>query len=123
MKPIITALLALTILAGCASAPARPDPFKMAIDIMEGRGNGMTAQQVNQTFADYDKARAEYEQSASYKAKLVAVVPLLILGGAANGLPFGPASAKYGVYSPSNAVINTVPTGGGGYRTTVDTMY
>lgn len=124
MKTLITALLALTLLAGCATPPTPPNLTQLTLDsvdrLMTGRaGTGPTADQLNQQFADYDKARAEYEQTASYKSIPYLLAPLLILGGAANGLPLGPASAKYGVYSPSNAVINTVLTGGGGYRTTV----
>lgn len=117
----LTILLAILLCFGCATPPSRPNEMAMVDAVMN---HGMKADQVNQIYADYDKARAEYEQTASYKSIPYLVAPLLILGGAANGLPLGPASAGYGLYrGPGKVVINSTPTPGGGYRTTVDPMY
>jgi len=77
----------------------------------------------NEALKDYDKARAEYEQTASYKSIPYLVAPLLILGGAANGLPYGAASHGYGWRGSGKVVINSTPTSSGGYRTTIDPMY
>jgi hypothetical protein len=120
MKTIV--ILSVILCFGCATPPSRPNEYQMMMDIMAGRG--MTVDQINQSYADYDKARAEYEQTASYKSIPWLLAPLLILGGAANGLPLGPASAGYGLYrGPGKVVINSTPTVGGGYRTTIDPMY
>ena len=117
-------ILTLLLLVGCASGPQRPNNLYILQEIQAGR---MKGGDVERMYADYDKARAEYEASDSFKWKkgllLTAIVPLLILGSAANGLPFGPASQAYGYRSPGKVVINSTPTSSGGYRTTIDPMY
>ena len=117
MKTLI--IILFLFLVGCVSAPQRPNSIAMYNAVM----NGMTAKQVNQIYADYDKAKAEWEQSASCKAIPWLFAPLLILGGAANGLPYGAASHGYGWRGSGKVVINSTPTSSGGYRTTIDPMY
>jgi hypothetical protein len=117
-------ILALLLCFGCATPPTPPNSVQMTLDILNHK-----PVDVEKIYADYAQARAEYEQTASYKSIPYLVAPLLILGGAANGLPLGPASAAYGVYSPGGlhgpgkVTINSTPTVGGGYRTTIDPMY
>ncbi len=118
MKTIL--ILTLIFLVGCATPPQRPNMMELHNAVVN---HGMTADQINQQFADYDTARAEYEQTASFKSIPYLLAPLLILGSAANGLPFGPASQGYGYRSPGKVVINSTPTSSGGYRTTIDPMY
>ena len=118
---IIMIIAAMLFCFGCATPPHRPGMMEMYNLIESG---SITLEQQKQIYADYDKARAEYEQTASYKSIPYLLAPLLILGGAANGLPLGPGSAGYGLYrGPGKVVINSTPTPGGGYRTTVDPMY
>ena len=117
----LTILLAILLCFGCATPPKPPNSTQMVLDILNHRG--MTAEQINQAYADYDKARAEYEQTASYKSIPYLLAPLLLLGSAANGLPFGPGSYGYGYRGTGKMVINSTPTAGGGYRTTIDPMY
>jgi len=83
--------------------------------------HGMKADQVNQIYADYDKARQEYEQTATYKAIPYLVAPLLILGAAAGDMPYcsGYRGYRYGCQIPSKAIINTVPTANGGSSSTI----
>jgi|WetSurMetagenome_2_1015567.scaffolds.fasta_scaffold103287_1 hypothetical protein len=106
---------------GCATAPSRPNTMEMMQAIQEHR---ITVDQINQAYADYEKARQEYENSASYKLTLAAIFPLLILGGAANGLSCGYRGSGYRGYQGyqgcgGRAVINTVPTTGGGSVSTI----
>ena len=119
----LTILLAILLCFGCATPPKPPNSTQMVLDILNHRG--MTAEQINQAYADYYKARDEYEQSASYKLTLAAIFPLLILGGAANGLPCGYRGSGYRGYQGyqgcgGRAVINTVPTTGGGSVSTIN---
>lgn len=111
----------LIIVAGCATAPSRPNTMEMMQAIQEHR---ITVDQINQAYADYEKARQEYEQSTSYKLMILAITPLLILGGAANGFSCGYRGSGYRGYQGyqgcgGRAVINTVPTTGGGSVSTV----
>ena len=111
---------------GCATAPSRPNTMEMMQAIQEHR---ITVDQINQAYADYEKARQEYENSASYKLMILAITPLLILGGAAGGMPscgyrgsgYGSGYRGYQGYQGcgGRAVINTVPTTGGGSVSTV----
>jgi len=108
---------------GCAKAPSRPNEMEMFKAVMEHR---ITADQINQAYADYEKAKAEYEQTATYKAIPWLVAPLLILGGAVGSMPScGYRGSGYGSgyrgYQGcgGRAVINTVPTTGGGSVSTV----
>jgi hypothetical protein len=113
---IITIIAAMVCCFGCATAPQPPSPIEMVDAIMN---HGMTADQVNQTWADYRAARAEYEQTASYKSIPYLVAPLLILGGALGDMPYyGCRGSGYGCL-PSKAIINTSPTGSGGTTTTI----
>ena len=131
MKTI--AIIVFMFCLGCATQPVRPDITQMALDVMAGRGQSL--EQINQTFANYDKAREEYENSASYKMKILAVVPLLVLGVAASDVPYyrygyyggwrgyGCGYRGYGYpgcgYRPGKTIVNSIPTGGGGYMTTI----
>ena len=119
MKTMLV-VLSILFLAGCVSAPRMPSSAYMLQEIHAGR---MTVDDVNKIYDDHRAARAEYEQSGSYKLTIAAITPLLILGGAANGLPFGPGTHGYGYRGSGKVVINSVPTSGGGYRTTIDPMY
>lgn len=112
----VLAVTILILIVGCATAPSRPNEAALMDAVMN---YGMKADQVNQIYADYDKARAEYEQTASYKAIPYLVAPLLILGGAAGNMPYcGYRGSGYGCL-PGKAVINTIPTGGGGSTSTI----
>ena len=112
-------VIAILFCFGCASPPARPNDFQMVMDIMAGRG--MTADQINQTYTDYEKAKAEYENSASYKLKILAVTPLLLLGAATADMPYcsGYRGSRYGCGVPSKAIVTTNPTAGGGTSSTI----
>lgn len=112
---------------GCVTPPQRPNLVRVALASCD---NQLTMEQklkihadYNKDLADYEKTRAEYEQTASYKSTPYLLAPLLILGSAANGLPLGPASHGYGYRGSGKVVINSTPTAGGGYRTTIDPMY
>jgi|WetSurMetagenome_2_1015567.scaffolds.fasta_scaffold123156_2 hypothetical protein len=102
---IVTVIFSALLLSGCSFGPQRPNAMAMTDAIMN---HGMKADQVNQIYADYDKARAEYEQSTGYK-----VLTGTLMGVAAIG-----AVAPRG-YS-GGGVINTKTTsnGHGSYSTT-----
>ena len=116
-------LVAMAIFCmGCATAPTFPSFSQTYDDIKAGR---LTADGVNKRYDDYYAARKEYEQSASYKLTIAALFPLLLLGGAANGLPCGYRGSGYRGYQGyqgcgGKAVINTVPTTGGGSVSTIN---
>lgn len=115
----LTILLAILLCFGCATAPVNP-LWQMSRDSLEGRLT-LTADQINQACADYDKARAEYEQTASYKAIPFIVAPLLLVGGALGDMPScGYRGSGYGSGClPSKAIVNTTPTAGGGTSSTI----
>jgi len=128
---ILTALLCFS----CATSPIPPTNLtQLSLEssdrIRTGRARtGPTADQLNQQFADYDKAKQEYENSASYKLKVLAVMPLLVLGGSAADIPY----YRYGYYNgfrgyygcwgygylPSKTIVTTNPIGGGSYQTVI----
>lgn len=119
----ILAILVALFCFGCVSAPQRPNDFYLYDEIKAGR---MNADGVNKAYDDYYAAMKEYEQTASYKSIPYLLFPLLLLGGAANGLPtcgyrgsgYGCGYRGYHGYG-GKTVINTVPTGGGSYSTTI----
>jgi hypothetical protein len=120
MAKILVMAMAL-FFAGCATAPSRPNDMEMLRAIQEHR---ITADQINQVYADYEKAKQEYENSASYKLTLLAITPLLILGAAAGSVPYcgyrGYGYGYRGYYGyGGKTVINTVPTTGGGSLSTI----
>jgi len=129
-------IIMLLLCFGCATAPTPPDLTQLMLDSVDrvrtGRaGTGPTADQLNQQFADYDKARQEYESSTSYKLKILAVVPLLVLGAAASDIPcyrygyyggwrgYGyQGCGNYG-YRPGKTIVTTNPIGGGAYQSVI----
>ena len=114
MKTML-AVLSILLLAGCASAPRMPSSAYMLQEIHAGR---MKADDVNKIYDDYRVARAEYEESASYKATLGAVmVGMVVVGAAAGSLSSGYRSSNYTL--PNKVIVNSIPTGGGGYMTTI----
>ena len=112
------AVVIILLCFGCATPPSPPNSLYLLQEAMAGR---MKADDVNKAWDDFYAARAEYEQSASYKATLVAVAPLLILGAAAGDMPYcsGYRGARYGCQIPSKAIVNTTPTAGGGTSSTI----
>jgi len=118
----ITIIAAMLLCFGCATAPSRPNEMEMFKAVMEHR---ITADQINQAYADYEKAKAEYEQTATYKSIPYLLAPLLILGGAVGGMPscgyrgFGYRGYQGYQGCGGRAVINTVPTTGGGSVSTI----
>ena len=115
-------ILAMLFCFGCATPPQRPNIDQMALDVMAGKYKGVTVQEINQQFEDYDKARAEYEQTATYKATLIAVAPLLLLGGAMGDMPYcgyrGSGYQGYHGYG-GKTVLTSTPIGGGAYQTVI----
>ena len=115
MKIIV--ILAILLCCGCATAPAPPNSRYMMQEIMAGQ---MKADGVNKAWDEFYAARAEYEKSASYKATMAAVAPLLLIGAAAGGMPYcGYRVPRYGCGVPSKAIVNTTPISGGGTTSTI----
>lgn len=135
MKVIVIIIL---LCFGCAIPPTPPNLTQLMLDSVDrvrtGKtGTGPAAEQINQQFTDYDKAKQEYENSSSHRLKILAVVPLLALGAAASDVPF----YRYGYYGgwqghgyrgyygyrnycyPGKTMATTSPIGGGSYQTVI----
>lgn len=112
--PIV--IMTLLVCFGCATPPSPPNSLYL---LQEGMAGRIKADDVNKAWDDFYAARAEYEQTASYKATLVAVAPLLLVGAVAGDMPYcGYRGTRYGCL-PSKAIVNTTPTAGGGTSSTI----
>lgn len=115
MKTI--AIFAILLCLGCATPPSPPNSLYL---LQEGMAGRIKADDVNKAWDDFYAARAEYEKSASYKATMAAVAPLLLIGAAAGGMPYcGYRVPRYGCGVPSKAIVNTTPISGGGTTSTI----
>jgi hypothetical protein len=112
----ITIIVAMLFCFGCATPPQHPRYPDVGLGItMEQEMQG------HKTFwkemAEYKKARAEYEQTASFKSLPYLLMPLLLLGGAANGILYGGAPRYGSIYGTGGygysgtPVVVTNPTG------------
>ena len=111
----LTIVIMVLICFGCAAAPKHPGHAKMMIALSRGE---LTPNQVRKAYADYDKARDEYQQTATYKALPYLVIPLLLIGSGAHGLLYD-GVPRYGSYYgfggygySGKPAVTITPTGG-----------
>ena len=117
----ITIIVAMLFCFGCATPPQRPSQLQMALiscsDQLTMEQKLKAHADYNKALEEYNKARAEYEQTASFKSLPYLLIPLLLVGGAANGILYGGAPRYGSIYGTGGygysgtPVVVTNPTG------------
>lgn len=110
-------LLTILLLVGCASVPHPPDMINQYNRIKAG---SLNADGVNREWDGYYAADKEYNE----RVKNSVVGPILVgailtaVSAACTPVAYGPYSVGGHLY-PGKAIVNTIPTTGGGSMSTV----
>jgi hypothetical protein len=116
---IIGIILTLLCFVGCVTTP-HPDPPDSIYMYNEIKAGRMTAEGVNKTWDDY-RAKIELWDEAVERS----VVGPILVGAIMTTVSAAATPVAYGSYYsggklyPGKAVINTVPTAGGGSSSTI----